>query len=66
MIYKNHNLSSMRNSNYIFHCKNCNNIIKGEVQTKDGFQWWYYLNFEKGGFWPLNDCNEMIIKDIIE
>ena len=26
----------------------------------------YYLDYEKGVFWPLRDCFEMIIKEIVE
>lgn len=67
MIYKkNHHLFSVKNSQYVFHCSKCDNIVKGEIKTKVGFVWWYYLDYEKGGFWPLKDCNEMIIKKLLE
>lgn len=67
MIYKNHNLCDYKKSKYLFYCSKCDNIIKGELKTTDGgFLWWYYLDAEKGGFYPIKDCNDIIIKKLLE
>ncbi len=63
MIYKNHNLKSIKNSNKIFKCEKCDNIIQHQIFGSD---WWYYLDYSNGIFMPLKDCNDMIIKEIIE
>lgn len=63
---QNHELKSMRNSKYIFHCDRCNNIIKCEYIRNGVPTLIYYLDYDKGGFWPLKDCNEMIIKEVLE
>lgn len=66
--FKNHKLSSIKNSKYIFNCEKCNNLIKFDspFMQISGYNWVYYLDYEKGGFWPLRDCHDMLIKDIIE
>ena len=62
--YKKHKLESVKGSKYIFYCKKCNNIIK--YSSSLYYDYIYYLDYEKGGFFPLNDCNEIIIKNILE
>lgn len=64
----NHKLVSIKNSKYIFKCITCDNIIKIEhsLFNNTTIAWKYYLDYDKGAFFPLKDCHEMIIKNIIE
>jgi len=60
MIYKNHILTPIKNSKRIFKCEKCDNIIQWQMGN-----WWYFLDYTRGGFFPLRDCHEMIIAEVL-
>lgn len=46
---------------HYFICNKCQNLIHHQFD-----EWWYYLNKKRDMFVPLEDCNEMIIKELLE
>jgi hypothetical protein len=62
MIYLNHDLISYKKSKeQFFICKKCDNLIWHQIAD-----FWYYLDDAADMFKALKDCNEIIIKKLLE